>query len=293
LVKERIMMKYYCGKNKLTVLLILLMIVSTALIGCGAKEKVDQALIPDNNSSTTTQSKENVASNDAVSRELADRAKTEGVSIAKMERMIEELTAMTAEKYDDTYENYVVTLKAEGKTPFEEFATAADNMGITIKEYYEYEKQKPEMSEKDKETMQGMQQAVKELKDIDISALEEQANTLQKNAQAMENSGNTETTGNILELAKYEVLEVVNEENDRDSGYYGIEYKSEKEASDVVSYFKDFLEGTANYFIMDSSPAAAVVSGTVNGKDFEVSLERDFENKITNITVVYHGEIEN
>lgn len=276
-------------KNKLIVLLVLVMIVSTVLVGCGAKEKVDEALIPDNSTKQPKLQEEQTSTD--LQSELADRAEEEGVSTAEMERMIEELTEMTAEKYGDTAENYKADLKVQGKMPFDEFSTAADYMGITIKEYYEYEKNKPEMSAEDKETMQGMQNAMKELEGIDLSALEEQAKTLEENAEHVENAGSKETTGDVLELAKYEVLEVYNEENDKNAGYYGIEYTSEKEVSDVLKYYRDILEGTANYYIMDGSPAAVVISGTINGNGVDVSFERDFDNGITYITFVYQGVV--
>lgn len=273
-------------KNKLILLLVLVMIVSTVFLGCGTKEKVDEALISDI-STKQPNSQEETATD--LQSELADRAKEEGVSTDEMERMIEELTEMTAKKYGDTAENYKADLKVQGKTPFDEFATAADYMGITIKEYYEYEKNKPEMSDEDKETMQGMQNVMKELEGIDLSALEEQAKTLEENAEQVENAGSKETTGDVRELAKYEVLKVHNEENDKNAGYYGIEYTSKKEVSDVLEYYKDLLEGTANYYIMDGSPATAVISGTINENGVDVSFERDFDNGITYITFVYQG----
>ncbi len=279
-------------KNRLIALLVVVMIIGAGLVGCGAKEKVNEALIPDN---TDTVEQLDVSEDDidttGDSSDLAARAKEEGVSTSEMQRMIEELTAMTAEKYGDTYENYVATLEENGKTPFDEFAAASDHMGITIKEYYAYEKNKSEMSQEDKETMQGMQDAMIELDGIDIEALENQANDQQENAQAMEKQGTNETTADILKIAKFEVFEVHNEENNEGAEYYGIEYTSKKTVSDVVAHFKDFLEGTTNYFIMDSSPAAGVVSGTVNGNDFEISCERDFDKDLTYITVVYYGVI--
>lgn len=167
--------------NKWILLLVLVMIVSTVFLGCGTKEKVDEALISDI-STNQPNSQEEETSTDLQSK-LADRAKKEGVSTDEMERMIEELTEMTAKKYGDTAENYKADLKSQGKTPFDEFTTAADYMGITIKEYYEYEKNKSEMSDEDKETMQGMQNVMKELEGIDLSTLEEQAKTLEENAE--------------------------------------------------------------------------------------------------------------
>jgi len=287
-------------KNKLVVLLIVVMVFCTVFVGCATQDKIDDALATENiqnkDNTENTENRENTEQKQEetsnASDTLKERSKKEGVSANEMEQMIKELTKITAERYGDTYDNYVATLESEGKTPFDEFSTAADYMGITIKEYYEHEKNKPELSEEDKEIMQGMNDAMKEIEGIDLSALEEQTNQLEENAKAMENAGSVETNGDVLELIKYEVLEVANEENEAGIGYYGIEYTSKKEVSDVFSHFNNFLKGTENYFIMDSSPAAAIVSGTVNNNTLDMSCERDFDNGITYITVMYNGEIE-
>lgn len=276
-------------KNEIVLLLVLVMIMSIAFVGCGSKEKVDEALIAEN-----PESQEQVQDSEPtpnVSNALADRAKEEGVSASEMESMIKELATKTAENYGDTYENYVASLELEGKTPFDEFSAAADYMGITIKEYYEFEMSKPEMSDEDKATMEGMNNAIKELEGIDLGELEEQANQLEENANAMENAGSVETTGDVLEIINFEVLEVMNEENAAGLGFYGIEYTSEKEVADVLAHFNDYLKGTENYFITDSSPGGAIVSGTVNGVQLDMSCERDFDNKITYIAIMYNAEI--
>jgi hypothetical protein len=147
------------------------LLLSVALLGCGGSDTVDEA---GNNPSeestqeTTVEPKDTEPS--SASDALKDRAEEEGVSVSDMETMIEELTVLTAEKYGDTAEGYLALLEAEGKTPFDEFARAADMMGLTIQEYYEYEKNAAStMTEEEKEIMQGMGDAMKEIQEMDLS----------------------------------------------------------------------------------------------------------------------------
>lgn len=293
----KLMTKYLIGKGEimkknLVILLAITMLTCLTLVGCSAKNNINDVLSAGKNVEENEESKTSDAS-----RALADRAKAEGVSVSEMENMIEELTRLTAEKYGDTYDNYVATLETDGKTPFDEFSTAADYMGISIKEYYEYEANKPALSEEDQAIVDGMQDAMDALEGIDLEELEAQTNALEENAHAMANEGNNPngdmSSSDFLDFIKYEVKEVSNEENSPELGFYGLEYTSEKEVSDIVDHFKPFLSQTSNYFIMDSSPGGAIVSGTINEKSFDVSCERNFDENLTYVTIYYNGAIEN
>lgn len=278
--------------KKIYVLLSFLFLLSFTLIGCG--DSVGENQLKDDSNS-------NYESDDSVyySDKINNRAKKEGVSESDMQNMIDELTIMTAEKYGDTVENYKKSLADEGKTPFDEFATAADYMGITIKEYYEYEKNRPELSEEEKAMLESMKNATS---DIDLSELEKQAKELEEAAKQMEenandNSNSTDSqnkviTNNITDIGKYNVLEILNEENDSELNHYYVEYTTEKNVADVTTYYKDLLEGSEEYFIMDGSPSASVIMGTINGISTEVSIERDFENNITYVTFGYQEFVE-
>lgn len=125
--------------------LLILLLIPIFLISCS-----------DNNTSINTDITK-------VDSEIEKRAKKEGVSVSEMNRMIEELSKMTAENHQTTLEAYYEDLEKEGQTAFQVYATAADYMGITIKEYYEFEKSKPALSEEDKETVAAMNNIVNDM----------------------------------------------------------------------------------------------------------------------------------
>lgn len=175
--------------NKLIFFLVYVLIINIVLIGCGGiKKKMDEVInTPVEETSTTKDSSKTVD----VSEELEARAKSEGVSTEDMQSMIEELTVMTAEKYGSTKEEYIKMLDEDSKTPFDEFVTAADFMGITIKEYYEYEKQNAaNLTDEQKEIMSGMKDAMKELQNVDLDAIEEQAQDIINKMENMEKGEN-------------------------------------------------------------------------------------------------------
>lgn len=147
------------------------LLLSVSLLGCGGGDTVDEAgNTPSEQSAQETMAETKDTEPSSTADALKNRAEEEGVSVSEMETMIEELTALTAEKYGDTAEGYLGMLEAEGKTAFDEFSRAADMMGLTIKAYYEYEKNAAStMTEEEKETMEGMGDAMKELQDLDLS----------------------------------------------------------------------------------------------------------------------------
>ncbi|GAA0179133.1 hypothetical protein SH2C18_20600 [Clostridium sediminicola] len=277
-------------KNKFIVLLISIMLLSTALVGCGAKEKVNESQIADKSTEQSETKQEQVSDND-VQNELAERAKKEGVSTSKMQAMIDELTTMTAEKYGDTAENYKASLKSEGKTPFDEFATAADYMGITIKEYYEFEKQKPEMSAEDKETMQGMQDAVKELEGLDMSEFNGDVEEAQKVLEGLTGAGDREVTGDYRKVGKYEVAEILSEENNVSAGVYQVMYNSTAKTTDIVEYFNNLFVGTPDYVCFNGGDMGANMQGTLNGSIATVLIDNEDGDDVTVVEFGYMGEL--
>jgi hypothetical protein len=117
-------------KRKLILLIIIALITVTA-VGCkGSSDNSEQ--IPEENNESTEDSN----SGDT----LKQTAKEEGISDKKMQSIIDELIEINAAKYGITKEEYISRIEENGGSSFAEFKTAADSMGITISEYYEYEK---------------------------------------------------------------------------------------------------------------------------------------------------------
>ncbi|MCT4594026.1 MAG: hypothetical protein N4A57_07150 [Anaeromicrobium sp.] len=160
-------------KNKLFIAIMCVLVISLALVGCGnTSEKIDEAINPPAENVETAQSNNDMEKTNRNSK-LEARAKEEGISVSEMEKIIDELTIMTAKKYGSTKEEYIENLKEDGKTPFDEVAVAADYMEISIKEYYEYEKANgANLTDEQRETMSAMNNAAKELKNIHIEDFE-------------------------------------------------------------------------------------------------------------------------
>ncbi|QZY53715.1 hypothetical protein [Crassaminicella profunda] len=278
-------------RNKVFLVMIYVLMVSLVLVGCGnASEKMDEAINPPAENAETEQSNndiENTSTNNTNSG-LEARADKEGISVNEMEKTIDELTIMTAEKYGSTKEEYIEMLKKDGKTPFDEFAVAADYMEITIKEYYEYEKANAsKLTDEQKETMAGMNNAAKELENIDMEAFQNQGKEIMNQMQAMQgNSGDKVVTGDIKELGKYEVSEVSKENSEE--GVYEVAYTSLAKCDDIVAYFKDMLEGTPNYTIVTyPGVEGASITGTINGKDVGVVIDNEDGDEITKVEYGY------
>lgn len=284
------------NRNTLMLILIYMLMVSLVLVGCnGAKEKVDEAINPpaqDTQTSEEVTKTKDTSTDVQVSDELKIRANEEGVSVKEMQAMIDELTAMTAEKYGSTKEEYIKMLEADGKTPFNEFVTAADYMGISIKEYYDYEKQNTgNMTEEQKETMQGMNEAMKELQNLDTTEFEAQANEAMNMLQGMQGAGDREVTGDYKALGKFKVDEVIKESEDTEAGVYEITYNCTAKCDDIVAYFVKLLEGTPNYMIIQyPGVQGANITGTINGNQVAVIIDNEDGDDVTKVTYGYIGK---
>ncbi|MFA9399259.1 MAG: hypothetical protein ACERKV_13475 [Clostridiaceae bacterium] len=126
-------------KKKLSIS-IFLIIIAISFMGCVPKEKVDEAL----NSSTQVK----------VSDEIRQQAKKEGVSVKEMQNTLDGLIKIGAEKYGVSEDDYVKQIEANGNTVLSEWQAASKQMGISITELYEYEKQSANnMSETSEETL--------------------------------------------------------------------------------------------------------------------------------------------
>lgn len=261
--------------KKSFIILIYVILVSLALAGCSeGKAELDAAMeeMHENiRQENARQEKivEETASEEEIDNELAARAKKEGVSVAEMEQMIDELTEMYASKYSTTKEAYIATLEQGGKTPFGEFAVAADFLGLTIKEFYESEKVTiANLTDEQKETTASMNAALEEASNLDMSDFEKQTDETLKQLQGYMSAGDRVVTVNdkteLKEIGAYEVEQVLDWDESAELDYYEIIYETLAKYEDIVAYFEELLVGTPDYIISQvPGIQGASISGTV------------------------------
>ncbi len=283
-------------RNRRWLLLIFVIILSAALVGCGGKEADDaeagQADEPVTKAEKVETQKDEIEA--VASDALKERAEEEGVSAKEMQAMIDELTSITAEKFGDTEDVYKKQLEAQGKTPFDEFALAADVMGISIKEYVDYEKENvANMSQEQKDTLTGMADALEEATSIDTDTLDEAASEALEAMSGMSGAGDREVTGNYRDIGHYEVKEIIEEDTTSEgtSGIYMVSYTSEADTVEIIEHFKTLLEGTPDYFIMVApGNIGAQIMGTVNGEMVALAIDNEDGDKLTLVDYAYSGD---
>jgi hypothetical protein len=223
-----------------------------------------------------------------VSTDIKKRAKEEGISFSEMETIIDELTEMTASKYGDTADAYREKLKTEGKTPFDEFVVAADYMGVTIKEYYEFEKlSASKWSAEDKETMSAMAGAMEELGNMDSSEFEADMAEAEKAIAGLTGSGDREVTGDYKEIGLYKVHKITKSDELKDAGIYEVYYTSKADTREIIDHFKEFLVGTPGYMCFENQDLGANILGTVNGNQMNINIYNEDGDSITNVEYGY------
>ncbi|MDY0235242.1 MAG: hypothetical protein RBR71_04410 [Gudongella sp.] len=250
-------------KRKL-ILLIIVALISLTAVGCkDSSDKVEEVLAQDIDNIADTNSADT----------LKATAKEEGISEKKLQSIIDELTKIGANKYGITNEEYISRIEANGDTPFDEFKTAADFMGITISEYYEYEKSNVgSLTEDQKQIMNGMENALKEAEGTEIPEL-----GTTDIEQMMGIQGNTSgelrvVTGDARELFSYKVSEVLQDYEDEYSILF--EYSSDASSEDLVSYYQELIINTEDYLeIKQPGVPGAMLQGMINETPVYISIE--------------------
>ncbi|MCH4886514.1 hypothetical protein EZV73_02990 [Acidaminobacter sp. JC074] len=240
------------------------------LLSCGSNADIDESLSVKENltSSQTTGSGDsaNESESNSSSSALKERAKKEGVSVKEMESMIKELAEKTAETYQTTYEAYLSDLEKEGKTAFEEFQTAADFMGLTIKEYHEMEMSKPALSEEDQATVAAMNSAIA---DVDLGGdIEEYIEELQ-----------------LLDIKQVE-------ESMQMEGMFIVEYLSDTSLQVMMDHYDELLKFTDGYSFMDSG-VSVTIFGTFRGGFVNVIMSEEVNNDMIRVVYTFTGDVDN
>ncbi len=245
-------------KSMKQISLIILVLLMT-LSGCSASsDKVSEAINPSESQISEAQEQNEIAKG----IELSDKELT---------KIVDELTKMTAEKYGTTKEEYIAVLESEGKTPYDAFKLAADQMGITIKEFYEQEMSGMDnMSDEQKETVAAM-----------AAAVEEASNTVESEGaiDAVEavTGVHTNTSGGIRivegdydELVQYKLIEVTQAYEDEYS--LVTDYITEGEIKEVVDYFDQLIFNTEGYIkVQQPGGSDTIFQGMIN--DYPVVID--------------------
>jgi hypothetical protein len=260
--------------NKLLLLLVNVLILSMVLIGCSnASDKIDEAINPPKEASQQSADTESMNNDVGEGSDLEARAKEEGISISEMEQIIDELTDMVVEKVGSTKEEYIKMLEKDNKTPFDEFKTAADFMGITIKEYYEYEKSnKDNMTPEQKEQLGALADAVKEAQNIEIPELGTTDVENMLGIYGKDSDEIREVVGDAREMFSYGVGEIIQDYEDEYSIVF--EYTTDYDPEDLVSYYDELILNTKDYLkLAPAGMIGAMLQGTINNTSVYISIE--------------------
>lgn len=251
--------------------IILVLVLSTILIGCGGKEKEDEII----NSSEQTREVEVVVDD---STDIKDQAKKEGVSVKALQKTLDGLAELGADKYGITKEEYIDQTKANGHTVLSEWQLASENMGISITEIYQYEKARGDtLTDEQKETMQGMGNALKlaEVELENISAIEsiaiEEILGIEGNKTG-EIRVVTLSDEALKEAMEYKVYKVTQDYKDDYS--IGFDYVSDADIEVLSEYFKALVLNTEGYSKLGTPDNKVVMyQGKINETDIYIEID--------------------
>ena len=261
-------------KSKLIVLIILVLL-STSAVGCNEESDKTSAGVEvkavENKVDENSDNQEE--STDLIDNSLEAAAKKEGISVKKMQSIIDDLTEIGANKYSITNEEYISRIESNGNSVFNEFKTAADFMGLTISEFYEYEKANAgNLTEEQKQQTAALANAVKEAEGTETSAL---GTTDVEKMMGIEGNSSGEmrkVTGDAREMFSYKVGEVLQDYEDEYSILF--EYSSDASSDDLVSYYEELILNTNEYLkIGQPGIPGAMFQGTINETLVSISIE--------------------
>lgn len=199
------------------------------------------------------------------------------------------LVKVTAEKYALTEEEYLDSLKKSGKTAKEEFQLEADMMGISLKDYYEFEKiAVSKMTEEEKAVSAGMANAMSEIAGMDIESETADAQDAASDfLNAMTSSGGDRVVeGDVEELCYFKVDEVIEVDLDEAYGTYYLEYNSNADFEELYDYFYGLLVDTPGSMIVKiPGLEAASMVGTISDNMVSVYIDNEDGDDVINIMV--------
>lgn len=260
-------------KNKRVLLFAVMLVLSLSLIGCGSKQEAKEEQVKEKVVIEDEEIKEIEVSDD-----IKEQAKKEGVSVSELQKTLDGLTELGAKKYGITKEEYIKQIEDNGDSVLSEWQVASEYMGISITELYEYEKQRDDnMSKEQKETMAGMNDALKmaqdELADMPAIGETEVGNMLGIHENATgEIVVVTMTEEKLKEAFAYGVYKETQNYTDEYSTVF--DYVSDAEISDLVEHYETILLNTKGYTkLQPMGVEGALFQGMIN--ETEVYIEID------------------
>ncbi|WP_113671250.1 hypothetical protein [Vallitalea guaymasensis] len=274
-------------KSKLILLLIIMILLSTSLIGCGVKEKVDEAINSSAKTTEKTTGKTEVEKSEPkeiepvteVSNDIKEQAKKEGVSVKELQRTLDGLAKLSAEKYGMTTEEYIAQTKERGETVLSEWQLASENMGMSITDIYQYEKARENnLTDEQKQTMQGMNEALK-LAEAELDDLPAEGAVDVEKMLGIEGNDSGEirvvtmSDEELKEAFAYEVSKVTQEYTDDYSIVF--DYVSDVDIDELVEHFDELLVNTQEYMKIGTPTTMAVIyQGMINETMVYVEIDQ-------------------
>lgn len=264
-------------RNKLVVLVMFVMAVTVLVSGCGKGEKMVKGVVKDIDTKVESENKSVVADDIAVA------AKEEEVTKGELEKMVDELSRISAKKNGLSLEEYFQYVEDEGLTPYSIQKRASDYMGISLKAYYQYEvaNDKP-LTKEQKENNENIANALKEIEGMDLSEGNKEPG---KNVEEMlgiysNTSGEIrEVMGDPKEMLLYKVNEITNEYEDEYS--LVMDYNSNASVEVLVEYFDKLLKNTEEYMLLaPPTEELGMLQGTIDQTLVSVSVEKDSDNSV-------------
>lgn len=298
-------------KNKLVIVLCLVMAVST-LVGCGVKEKADKAITPpeqmtekasESNKVETSEVPENPETLETpkaqteiedsgemepvteVSNDIKDQAKKEGVSVKELEKTLDGLAQLGADKYGKTKAEYIADTKANGQTVLSEWQLTSENMGMSITELYRYEKARGDnLTEEQKATMQGMdaalQMAQAELADLEgkapISAEELIGIDSNNGGEIVVVTLSDEVLREVLTVDTYKILQ-----DYVDDFSINYEYITDAKYEDIAAHYIGLVDNTEEYMKLEPMGGVGVMlQGMINETMVYIEVDNSDPGKV-------------
>lgn len=277
-------------KKQFLLILASILLFSTALTGCGAKEKVEEAINPpmitiEHDQSETENQSEPIVVSDEASNDIKEQAKIEGVSVSELQNTLDGLAELGAEKYGITVDEYIARIESNGDTVLSEWQVASAVMGISITELYEYEKNSAaNMTEEQKAMMQGMGDAL-EIAESEMADAPAIGTTDVGNLLGIEENATGETrvvsmTEEELRTAlTVETYKILQDYTDEYSIVY--EYITDATYEDITSHYIELVVNTEEYMkIEPAGDVGVMLQGTLNETTVYIEIDNSDPGKV-------------
>ncbi len=263
-------------KNKIYGVIILMLILTLALSGCGgndnkvadsttAKQETTQQATTQQattqqettqESTEATTAAQQKTDNESTASEkdaIMARAEKEGVSVEELEETLENLVKLTAYKYGKAPEQIKAEYKADGKTVFEFYATAADAVGMTLEDYL--------IAEED---------AVIKLNDEESTTLSDVGG-----AEEVKNTGGKTIQVDLSKISLFEPKSIILKELD-DPTKGGATYKTSASIEEIKNYYQSILENANGFNLEYDKASKTLIIDAIVNDDVELYISVTF-----------------